>query len=168
MRSQSHHDITTATRKPPRPERKGSVYSEAIELTSPATSTKLGMTTSTTLSTTCPGVSPNNAKSSKVLLRPSTHVNPVASTWNVSRHVCGNACCRDRSMLLTSWESLSAIVAWVERRAASAAGRINSTAPAAVKRGGDLYHVSGTAGAASPGAREVVYWSPCRTRRPSA
>src|SRR5712692_2273717 len=150
MRSQSHHDITTATRKPPRPERKGSVYSEAIELTSPATSTKLGMTTSTTLSTTCPGVSPNSAKSSTVLLRPSTHVNPVASTWNVSRHVCGNACCRDRSMLLTSWESVSAIVAWVERRATPRQGALIVPRPALSSGGGDLYHLSGTAPAASP------------------
>src|SRR2546425_446588 len=116
MRSQSHHDITTATRKPPRPERKGSVYSEAIELTRPATSTKLGRTISTTLSTTSPGLLPNNAKSSTVLLRPRTHVNPVASTWNVSRHVCGNACCRDRSMLLTSWEGLSAFHPGDDRR----------------------------------------------------
>src|SRR5512143_2246859 len=98
MRPASHHETSRAVRKPPRPERNGSVYSEAMVHHSAATSSAQGSRMRAHFTTTIAGLGPERTNPSAALSKSRIQVKPDARKRNVSCLCAGNDCCKDASI----------------------------------------------------------------------
>ena len=98
QRPASHHDISSVVRKPPRPERKGMVYSDSIVHQEPAISTSTGMSSRTSAPTKAGDTSRDQTKCARAVCHSASHRRGAVNARTAMRHWPGKSAANDSNM----------------------------------------------------------------------